>query len=84
MILLQTHRAMPGQLVSLANYSEDSLTCGMCFAASAMDTEVRAFAESCLTDGLIASQFTLVIRYQYAIRKDTLKPARNGLLADGL
>ena len=23
-------------------------------------------------------------RYQYAIRKDTLKPARNGLLADGL
>ena len=24
------------------------------------------------------------VRYQYAIRKDTLKPARNGLLADGL
>ena len=24
------------------------------------------------------------MRYQYAIRKDTLKPARNGLLADGL
>ena len=23
-------------------------------------------------------------RYQYAIRKDTLKPARNGLLADGI
>ena len=26
----------------------------------------------------------LHIRYQYAIRKDTLKPVRNGLCADGM
>ena len=42
----------------------------------------KAVAE--VARGLAETEQEQERRYQYAIRKDTLKPARNGLLADGL